>query len=474
MNTSERCELPNIAPVVQTGLIYLETIASFDADAVYSDDGHVIGLILGNGTLPGVDSQGEELSIAIVETSQVPESTGEWQYALCSNNHSDLATACSSVVNTWVTIGDVSETRALILPNTARIRFVRKVIEFDGAVWMRVKLWDGNPDGYLSPADNLVRMSDPHFDITVPFRSVSPYSEATTLMTILVQPLISPPTFSYLASLQFSDIQEDVRFVENRGNTIAEIVVSIQVPNFRVLPEDRIEGFPAVLDGDFASYEALLPDVSLQNYFNQVRTVNPTRLERQDAVQSRQCPGVGVGFDATSSLTGTWQVTSTGDSRRFIYLDSVVNTSSQILLLNTTARLRYLPHVDFCGEASIRIRPWDGFWNETVATRLENGYIVTSSAGQQASLSSFNLNEWEEAEIRISCVHDKPVVSQILVVMDPIPYRITYRYERLFTVLVARETNSLRAEQERFSDFLQLILQQPVDIRRFSPANSTR
>ena len=152
-------------------------------------------------------------------------------------------------------------------------------------------------------------------------------------------------------------------------------------------------------------------------------------------------------------------------------MDSVINTSSQILLLNTTARLRYLPHVNFCGEASIRIRPWDGFWNETVATCLENGYIVTSSAGQQASLCSFNLNEWEEAEIRVSCVHDKPVVSQILVVMDPIPYRITYRYERLFTVLVARKANSLRAE---FSDFLQLILQQPVDIRRFSPANSSR
>ena len=312
MNTSERYELPNIAPVVQTGLIYLETIASFDADAIYSDDGHVIGLILGNGTHPGVDSQGEELSIAIVETSQVPDSTGEWQYyALCNNNHSDLATACSSVVNTWVTIGDVSEARALILPNTARIRFIRKVIEFDGAVWMRVKLWDGNPDGYLSPADNLVRMSDPHFDITVPFRSVSPYSEATTL---IVQPLIIPP------SLQFSDVQEDVRFVENRGNTIAGIVVSIQLPNFRVLPEDRIEGFPAVLDGDFASYEA---DVSLHNYFNQVCTVNPTRLERQDAVQSRLYPGVGVSFDATSSLTGTWQVTSTGDSRRFIYLDGL-------------------------------------------------------------------------------------------------------------------------------------------------------
>jgi len=163
----------------------------------------VIGLILGNGTHPGVDSQGEELSIAIVETSQVPESAGEWQYALCSSSHSNLATACSSVVSTWVTIGDVSESHALILPNTARIRFIRKAIEFDGAVWMRVKLWDGNQDGYLSPEDNLVRTRDPHFNFTVPFSSISPYSEDTTLITVLVQPLISPPTFSTLTSLQF-------------------------------------------------------------------------------------------------------------------------------------------------------------------------------------------------------------------------------------------------------------------------------
>lgn len=474
MNTSERCELPNIPPVVHTSLIYLETIASFDADSINSDDGHVIGLILGNGTHPGVDSQGEELSIAIVETSQVPESAGEWQYALCSSNHSDLATACSSVVSTWVTIGDVSESHSLILPNTARIRFIRKVIEFDGAVWMRVKLWDGNQGGYLSPEDNLVRTRDPHFNFTVPFSSVSPYSEDTTLITVLVQPLISPPTFSTLQSLQFSEIQEDVLFVENRGNTVAEVVGSIQLPDFRVLPEDRIEGFPAVPGGDFDSYEVLLLNISRQNYFNQVRSVNPTRVERQNAIQSGQYPGVGVRFVATGSLRDTWQVTLTGDPRRFIYLDSVINTSSQILLLNTTARLRYLPNVDFCGEVSIRIRPWDGFWNETIATRLENGYIVSSSLSQQASLSSYNLNDWEEAKIRVSCVPDKPVISQIQVMMDPIPYRISYRYERLFTALVARETNSFRAEKERFSDFLQLILQQPVDIRRFSPANSSR
>ena len=475
LNASERCELPNIAPVIQTDLIYLETVTFFDADAVESGDGHVIGLLLGNGTHPGIDSQGEELSVAIVGISQVPAAFGEWQYSLCNNTHSDLASACSGISSTWITIGIVSETNALILPNTAQIRFVRKIIEFDGAVWMRVKLWDGNPDGYLSAEDKLVRTSDPHFNSTIPFNRVGPYSEQTTLITVLIQPLIQPPTFNRTATLQFSEILEDVHFVNNRGNTLADIVASVQLPDFRVLPEDRIEGFPDIPQGaGFASYEALLPNNSRVDYFNQVRRVNPTRMERQRAIQSGQYPGVGVSFDAASRFTGVWQVSRTGDTRQFIYLNSVINTTNQILLLNTTARLRYLPDVNFCGEVSIPIRPWDGFWNETLANRLENGYIVTSPPDQQGSLSSNNLNDWEQTKIRVSCVPDQPVISQNRIVMDPIPYRIMYRYEALFTALVAREVNSFKTDRERFSDSLQLILQQSVDIKRFSPANSRR
>jgi len=186
-------------------------------------------------------------------------------------------------------------------------------------------------------------------------------------------------------------------------------------------------------------------------------------VERQNAIQSGQYPGVGVSFDATGSLTDTWQVTLTGDPRRFIYLDSVINTSSQILLLNTTARLRYLPNVDFCGEVSIRIRPWDGFWNETIATRLENGYIVSSSLSQQASLSSYNLNDWEEAKIRVSCVPDKPVISQIQVMMDPIPYRISYRYERLFNSISSQRDQLIQSRKGTFLRLSATDLQQPVE-----------
>ena len=41
----------------------------------------------------------------------------------------------------------MAEDRALFLPSSAQIRFVRRAAELEGAMWMRVKLWDGNEDG---------------------------------------------------------------------------------------------------------------------------------------------------------------------------------------------------------------------------------------------------------------------------------------------------------------------------------------
>ena len=465
----ERCELPNIAPVIRSSLIYLESILSFSPSDVLSSTGHVIGLLLSNNSSPAVDSQGEEVGIAIVEVSSIPPLYGEWQYALCTDAPADSYGACSNITSMWLPISDVSEMNALILTNSARVRFVQRAVELSGAVWVRAKLWDGNQDGFLSPSRDIVRSSEPHYNSTLPFTSNSAYSESTTLITILVHPLIEPPMFSEQATFQFSSIQEDIVFVQNRDNTVTDLVTSINTPNFAVLPEDAIEGFPSAI------FEPLLEPSVRESYYAQVQVVNPTRRQREAAQGSGQDLGVGVSFSPDEG-SGRWQVTLDGDPRTFVYLDSVISTSDQILLLNTSAKLRFLPTDDFCGStgSSLFIQAWDGFWNESFASMLENGYITTPGTEENASLSQYNLNEPQAVEIDIMCIPDKPIALVNQVQLDPIPYQITHRYERLFTVLVDRELSSLRAEEERFSDFLQLTLQNEVDLRRFYPANVNR
>ena len=468
----ERCELPNVAPVIQSSLIYLESILSFDPSDVFSSSGHVIGLLLSNSASPAVDTQGEEVGIAVVEVSSIPLLYGEWQYALCSDTLVDSYGACSNITSAWFPIADVSEMNALVLTNSARVRFVRRRVEFSGAVWMRAKLWDGNQDGFLSASRDIIRFSEPHYNSSLPFSGTGAYSENTTLITILVHPLLEPPRFSNQATFQFSSIEEDPVFVMNHGGTIADLVTSVSTPNFAILSEDTIEGFPS----GAVSFEQLLEPSVSESYYAQVQRVNPTRRERQLAQDLNQDFGVGVSFDPDEKSDGEWQISLDGDARTFVYLDSVISTNDQIVLLNTSARLRFLPNGDFCGStaSSILIRPWDGFWNDSVATLLESSYIVTPGNEPNASLSQYNLNEAQKVVIDVVCVADKPVVLMSQAQLDPIPYRITHRYERLFTVLVTREISSLREERERVIDFLELTLRNEVDHRRLYPATENR
>ena len=471
----ERCELPNFAPTVPSTLIYLESIS---ASSNYDSEGHVIALLLGNGSHPAVDSQGEEVTMAIVGVSQVPEALGVWQYSLCDNLTSSFSSfQCLYAGSTWIRIEpNASEENALVLPSTARVRFLRRAVELEGAVWLMVKLWDGNTDGYLSASSNIVRSHDPVIDSTLPFSPMGGYSEGTTLVTVLSSPLIQPPSLVPLrGGLQLSTIEEDVVFARNFGDRFSDFAV-VSIPSLRVLPDDMIPGFPAVpppplpappASAPVTSYEELLPSAVLGGYYSNVRLVNPTRRERVLTVElNNQSPGVALSVNPEGVLLGNWQVSLTGDARLFVPLSSVILNQTQVLLLNSSARVRFLPSEDFCGEAAIFVSGWDGFWNESVANLREDGFIVTSDG----SLSLYNLEERRILSVEVECVPDDPVVLENRVLLDPIPHHITYRYERVFTALVARETASLRVEEERLADFLQLILQLPVDVKRLWPA----
>lgn len=443
-----RCALPNLAPEVTSDLIHLDSLQTFDEENIDSNGGgYMISMLLGNQSL---DSQGDELGVAIVGVSAVPVSQGEWQFALNSSR-------------SWMSVprSMVSESNALLLSRSAYLRFVRRSEALSGAVWLRVKLWDGN-DGFLSQ-DNVA----PSYSSTIPFTLNGPFSERTILLTVLAHPLISLPSFIPLATHQFDRIQEDVLFFQNLGNSLSEVVLSVDITNLPVLPENSIEGFP---ESAGTGFEQLLPAEVRDRYYDDVRRVNPTLIERLQALQAGQSPGVAITLDpAAPNQSGTWQVALMNDPKQFRSLEAVLSTeNSGFVLLNVSARLRYLPVPSFCGVTSVLLTPWDGFWNTSVAVQLESGYIVSSSAGP--SLSQYNLNSWARAELEVACTEDRPQVLETNVQLSPIPYRIAYRYERLFTLLVGRETTSLRADQQLLSNYLQIILQQPVTVHRLSPA----
>lgn len=446
--TGSRCELSNVAPEVTSDLILLESLQGINS----SDDGHVISVLLGDQSL---DSQGEQLSAAIVRGSNLPFSEGEWQFALNSSQQ-------------WqsVPVGLFSETNALLLPSSALLRFMRRSEVLSGAVWLSVKLWDGNTDGFVSLRQDLVRSRAPSYSSTLPFTPDGPFSERTVLLTVLVHPFISPPAFSSLATHQFAGIREDVVFSENLGNSMSEVVVTIDTAYPPVLPDDIIEGFP---ESAGTPFEQLLSAEVRARYYDTVRRFNPTHAERLQALQSGQSPGVAVMLDpAASNRLGIWQIAFANDPKQFRSLEAILSTeNSDFVLLNVSARLRFLPGADFCGITSILLAAWDGFWNSSVATKLDSGYIVSSPG---PSLSRYNLNSWARAVLGVECTADNPLLLETTVQLSTVPYKIAHRYERLFTVLVDREVSSLQTEQQLLSNYLQIILQYPVIIQRLSPA----
>ena len=191
------CRLPNAPPNVPSDLIYVDTIEYYSAN-VPSDNGRMVGLLLGNASDVGMDSQDEEVSIAIIEASNIATAYGVWQYALC---HGDFPTCMTcSDISSWTDIGTVSETAALYLPSTACLRFWRKLVALDGSVWLKAKLWDGNTDGYLSNTTTLVRHQEPHYATTLPYSPTGAISQNFTLFTSLLLPVTDPPGWFLILS----------------------------------------------------------------------------------------------------------------------------------------------------------------------------------------------------------------------------------------------------------------------------------
>lgn len=316
-----------------------------------------------------------------------------------------------------------------------------------------------------SPTPDLVRYSQPRYGTTLPFSPTSALSEDSTLLSLLLFPTIPLPSLPSHSPLTLSPLTEDTPITNNPGNTLQELVLRVVVPDLPVLQENVIQGLPASYP--FTMYESLQP-AEVREYCDRVKEVNPTRLQRQRVMDRGLGPGMGIRLSGQKG--GRWQVAWNGDIRQFVYVSSLLSSTNQILLLNTTARLRFLPSPDYCGEVSIPFQPWDGYWNESESNRTENGFLVA----MDTALSQYNLNDVLAATQMVECVPDKPVFLVNQVQMEPIPYYISYSYERLFTVIISMEMSALRGDRDKLSDLLQLTLERQISVVRIAATSELR
>lgn len=451
------CKLPNIAPLVDVSLIYIDTIESYGMSLSHYR-GHMIGRILGNGILGNgnvsVDEQSEEVSIIVTEVS-----LGYWQYSICEAAF-DICQTCSHSPISWESITNVSETNALYLPNTACLRFWRQSVQLEGAVWLRAKLWDGNTDGYISNSTSLVRYQSPFYSNAINYTDTGAISQNNTIITSLLLPVTQGPSVEF--NTQQLLLQEDVSLTDNLGNSIGSII-SVTTDYLPQLPVSFITGLYE------PTHEVLLPSDVREQYYNQVTLANTIRQERYSAVNKGQTSGVAISL---IHLDTDWQISFNGDTQLFVFLRDVLTSLDQVLLLNTSVLIRFLPSKDYSGDALLRVSGWDGVFPLTIApvTILESNVFITSLT----SLGQYHISSPEIITLTVQAIPDPPLVTQPLLLLSPSPYTLTYTHHNIVTVLIELNIASLHSDRERLHDILYLVLEQPVTITRLYTAPGNR
>ena len=472
ISDTSQCKLPNIAPSIPYDLVHVDSIVGYHA-APPSNQGKMIGLLLSNDTnTVGVDTQGEEVSIVVVGASNVSSQFGEWQYALCGASF-EVCKACNNL-SSWVTISDVSDQRGLYLPSTACIRFWRKSLALEGAVWMEARVWDGNSDGYISDVSTTVRFVEPVHDDIAPFTGTGSLSMFSFILATLLLPGIELPAIDASAQLFLPDLKEDVPIYDNLGSRLSSLVHNVTASTLSLHSVDNIPGFPdeaAFVEED--TYTDLLPPQAVSDYFTQVVEVNLTRDLRMKSVQLGNPTGLAISYPSTPLTAGEWQISLNGDPQLYVRLrPDLMESEYQVLLLNVSSLVRFSPMVGFSGEATLSVRAWDGVFPDSVSKLTVHTSIAYIT--DMEDLLPYHLGEVEHFTVRVLNTENSPIIIADTVQTAPIPYVLEYHYDSLFTVRVMNSTASLRSLGEsHVGDIVQLALDvAPITVYRIYPAST--
>ena len=206
-----------------------------------SDSNTVIGLILGDGNLVGVDAQMEELGIAII--GHFPTDIGQWQYVRCRDAPSDPYGHCSIIEGSWLNLPlDTSIDNAFVLPPNHRVRFVPTDSVFEGSAWVRAHLWDGSIGGVVSDTSSAVRGYNPFFIFLPPFIASLSFSQEFMYFVYIVNPITSFPAFVQQNVVSFPDISEDYSSLDNTGVLLNQHLGGINIPNLSLLSSSTVLG----------------------------------------------------------------------------------------------------------------------------------------------------------------------------------------------------------------------------------------
>jgi protocadherin Fat 4 len=453
---TQQCRPLNVVPSTSSSLLHVSSVVTYSVQPPTSN-GSMIGMIIGNGSV-AVDDQQEELSIVVTAVKNIPLAEGEWQYTLCDAPF-NVCKSCSQDSKLWVTISNVSEMSALYLPSTACIRFWRKSVALEGAVWLRVKLWDGNIDGYQSNSTNLVRNITPYYD---DINDDGSLSQNYTNILVLLLPLTAQPSLGSSGPQSLTPIHEDINIAYNTGDNIDRIITNIKTEHLPVLVNSYIDGLPQGVTLDMIPYHSKI------EYFSQIENTNIVRQKRVQAVETKQLSGIAIYF-VTESVND-WQVSFNNDPQLYVYLKDVLISPDQVLLVNTSISIRYLAPPNVNGMKSLGIRPWDGI----ISRNLTEIKLVHFSSVLTTNINVFNGNHFGNhnlLQIYIESIPDIPVIFQPTVLLPAIPYTIAYTYESVYVALINESIDVLRPEKLIIEDMLYLTLTQPAKIHRFYSAS---
>ena len=457
INETDRCVYPNSAPVVEMSTVFMGVVTEEIAD-----EGLSVEFLLqtsGYGderraTASDVDD--DLLGMAIVG---IDGSSGKWEYAICLN-WTDVCRTNSCCLDyasdDWRAIENVDDSHALLLPRNSRLRIVPKRL-FQGAAWLRFKAWDGSEDGIRSASRRQVVRSFVTVNATVPFSKTSAFSSWTAIALALVHPTLFVPATISPSNLEA--VLEDTLPIENEGSTVVDLTSGIDLPYPAIYDDTTVNNFPPE--------RANIPRHELNFYFNRVLVVNRANQYRLQAYGTGTAKGIAVRFDPLNASRGRWQISPSGKTTTWTYLDAIV-APSQYVLLSEKARIRFLPDRDFSGNATLRTRPWDGAYNTTISRLTVDGILVVSLI----DLEPFSYGEERVTSISITPVPDEPIVVQSNVQLDPISYRIVYEYDYLFTTTVATNESEFRRRAHEFKNYLVVTLGSTVDVRRIEKASA--
>lgn len=302
-----RVNAVNDAPILNAGIVPTFNPVNEDSS---TDTGTLVSTLLVTGLVTDPDGPGALQGIAV---TSVNNANGEWQY-------DPLGGAA------WIAFTNPSETGAVLLNPSARIRFVPDA-DFVGTVdpAINFRAWD-----QTSGTNGQVGVD------TTTNGGTTAFSTAIGTSTIVVNNVNDAPVLDTNATPTLPDILENVPSPDNTGATVASLLVE---------------------DG-----QSIITDI------------DPNALE-------------GIAVIGVNNGNGQWQYDPDGgtDWRPFPIVDNIA-----AVLLNPAATVRFQPNADFNGTIpdGLTFRAWDqtsGTNGETNVDVSTNGGTTAFSTGTVAA-----------------------------------------------------------------------------------------